>query len=403
MTESVENTARRATSSSPSLRGEGIVLRGLYFLFYGSGASWYPFFNVYLQQVGLSGVQIGTLSAIRPAVMVLTQPLWGVVADLWGRWRTLFLTMLLAAVSVLGFAWGAGFWFLLLWTVLQAFLSNPVGPLVDSLVLDYLESESGLSYGRLRLWGAVGWALLSYVAGRVITGRDMRLIFVCGAVLMLSGWGLALCTPRKTGATTHTPGSDWRGIGPLLRNRRLVTFLILVALLYVGASPAFSFFSVYMNELGASRQMIGLALGIQGLSELPVYLVANAVIKRLGLTKTLVVTFVVMSARALLYSWISEPTLAVMLQLAHGSFSLFLVASVEYVNRTVPSVWRATGQSLFWAAHMGLGAILGNLLAGVLYDRVGAQGLFRWSGFIILAVALVAAVALRERPVRQET
>ncbi len=85
-----------------------------------------------------------------------------------------------------------------------------------------------------------------------------------------------------------------------------------------------------------------------------------------------------------------------LVELSHGlSFSLFLVASVDYVNRIVPSAWRATGQSLFWAAYFGLGSILGNLWAGWLYDLWGVQAMFRANGVLILLAALAVALMLR--------
>jgi len=378
-----------------TMAGEGGLLRLLYFLYYGSNAAWFPFFNVYLQQLGLSGLQIGALAGLRPAVTVVSQPLWGVIADLWGRRRTLLLTTLLGAAAVLGFAWRGGFWFFAAWSVVYALLSNPTGPLIDSLALDYLEQEQRLSFGRLRMWGAIGWAVLAYVAGQVIAGRDIRLVFFFGAVAMLAGWALALRTSRPAGEFAGALGRSWRDLGPLLRNRRLLVFLALITLLQVGASSVFGFFPMYMNDLGASSRLIGLAFGIQGMSELPVYLIAAALIRRAGPVRTLVIAFLLTAIRPLLYSFISQPAPAVALQLLHGTFSLLLVASVEYVNRLVPRAWRATGQALFWAAHMGAGAILGNLLSGFLYDRLGVQGMYRVSGLIILAVALAAWLALR--------
>jgi PPP family 3-phenylpropionic acid transporter len=385
-----------------SMAGEGGLLRLLYFMYYGSNAAWFPFFNVYLQQLGLSGLQIGALAGLRPAVTVVSQPLWGVIADLWGRRRTLLLTTLLGTLAVLGFAWRGGFWFFAGWSVVYAVLSNPTGPLIDSLALDYLEREEDLSYGHLRMWGAIGWAVLAYVVGRAIAGRDMRLIFVFGAVAMLAGWALALRTSRPTGEFAGSLGRSWRDLGPLLRNRRLLVFLALITLLQVGASSVFSFFSIYMNDLGASSRLIGLAFGIQGMSELPVYLIAAALIRRAGPARTLVIAFLLTAIRPLLYSFISQPAPAVALQLLHGTFSLLLVASVEYVNRLVPRAWRATGQALFWTAHMGAGAILGNLLSGFLYDRLGIQGMYRVSGLLILAVALGAWLALRRDRVPAE-
>ena len=193
-----------------------------------------------------------------------------------------------------------------------------------------------------------------------------------------------------------TFGHNWRDVGIVLHNRRFLVFLVLVALVRVGSSSLFTFFSIYMDELGASRELIGLAIGVQGLSELPMYLIAASVVRRIGPTRALVVAFLLYATRAFLYSVISQPVLVIAVQLMHGSFSLFLVAAVEYVNQLVPRTWRATGQSLLWAANMGVGGVVGSVLSGYLYDQIGAQGLYRWSSYLILGAALVAAWALRE-------
>ena len=388
--------AIRRLRTSVVLDGESVLLRLLYYAIYGSGAAWSPFLSMYLQQIGLSGLQIGALSGVRPAVMTFGQPLWGVIADLWGRRRILLLVMPLSALTILGFAWRGSFWFLLGWSMLYTLVSSPISTLADSLTLDYLEREPRLSYGRLRLWGAVGWATVSYVAGRAIAGRDLRLTFVIGSLLLLSGWFLVLCTSRAVKGVAGTFGHNWRDVGIVLHNRRFLVFLVLVALVRVGSSSLFTFFSIYMDELGASRELIGLAIGVQGLSELPMYLIAASVVRRIGPTRALVVAFLLYATRAFLYSVISQPVLVIAVQLMHGSFSLFLVAAVEYVNQLVPRTWRATGQSLLWAANMGVGGVVGSVLSGYLYDQIGAQGLYRWSSYLILGAALVAAWALRE-------
>ena len=79
---------------SSALKDGGVTLRALYFLLYGSSGACFPFFNVYLRQIGLSGLQIGAIASIRPAATLISQPLWGVGADLWGRRRTLLVTIM---------------------------------------------------------------------------------------------------------------------------------------------------------------------------------------------------------------------------------------------------------------------------------------------------------------------
>lgn len=388
-------TIEEAAQARP---GKGGVLRLLYVLYYGSGAAWSPFLSVYLRQVGLSGLQIGLLSGIRPAMVLLSQPLWGVAADLRGRRRTLLLTMPLAAILLLGYIWPGGFWFFLAWTVLYALLSSPVGSLIDSLVLDHLEQHPNLSYGRLRLWGAVGWALSSFAIGRAIAGQDIRLVFVYAAAFMLLGWLVAWRGTRGQGGHTPLAGErTWRGAGALFRNRRLVVLLALITFLQLGAASINTFYPIYMSELGASRPLIGTAYTLQGLSELPLYLLAAALIRRFKSGRVIALTFLVFAARMFAYSVIRAPHLAMMVEACHGfSFSLLLVASVDYINRLVPREWRATGQALFWAAYSGAGSILGNAWAGMLYDRLGVQGMFRANAALALAIAVAAVFLLRE-------
>jgi PPP family 3-phenylpropionic acid transporter len=97
---------------------------------------------------------------------------------------------------------------------------------------------------------------------------------------------------------------------------------------------------------------------------------------------------------------VGQPAAAVALQLVHGSFSLFLVCSIQYINQIVPSQWRATGQALFWAAQFGLGAIIGNSVAGVLYDRAGLSLMFAVCGAFIVCSAIAALFVVKEIPER---
>ncbi|MHB0859210.1 MAG: MFS transporter [Anaerolineae bacterium] len=382
------------------LDAQGITLRATYLLFYAAGAAWFPFFYVYLHQTGLSGLQIGAIAGVRPAVVLLSQPLWGLAADNLGRRRVLLFTMACAALLPLGYAWQTAFWFVFGWTILYALLSNPVSSLIDSLVLDYLELRRDHSYGRLRLWGAVGWAASSLAVGRLVAGRDLRLTLVFAAAFMLLGW--ALLWRRTADHRNPVQGKpSWRGLSDLLRTPRLLLFLGLVVLMQLGAASITTFYSVYMDGLGATPTQIGLAYSIQGLSELPIYLIAAAIIRRLSPGGALGLAFFFFAARALLYAAIADPIAAMAVEVFHGmSWSLFLVSGVDYVNRQVPVALRATGQSLFATAYFGAGAISGNAWAGYLMDRLGAQGMYRVNGVLLLAVAVATLLLLREPAVQ---
>src|SRR5687768_18611590 len=99
-----------------------------------------------------------------------------------------------------------------------------------------------------------------------------------------------------------------------------------------------------------------------------------------------------------LYSIVKNPQAAIAIELLHGiSWSLFWVVCVEYVNLLVKEDWRATGQSLLYAAYYGAGAIVGNLWTGFLYDaRIKVSEIFLMNAGIVLIVGVFIWIFMRE-------
>jgi PPP family 3-phenylpropionic acid transporter len=101
----------------------------------------------------------------------------------------------------------------------------------------------------------------------------------------------------------------------------------------------------------------------------------------------------------LLYSMISDPHAALFIEMLHGiSWSLFWVVCVEYVNSLVREDWRATGQSLLYAAYFGVGAIAGNFWTGYLYDtHMKVSGIFLLNAGIVSVVGLLMLFLMRKK------
>jgi predicted MFS family arabinose efflux permease len=120
------------------------------------------------------------------------------------------------------------------------------------------------------------------------------------------------------------------------------------------------------------------------------------VLERFGPRRTILFALGATAVRLFLYSVISNPVLALAVQVMHGAtFSLFLVAAVNYAKELAPPGMGATAQAVLTSTNMGAGGIIGALLGGVLYDRMGIQPMFLTAA-VLLAVAFVAfAVAAR--------
>jgi PPP family 3-phenylpropionic acid transporter len=373
-------------------------LRILYFLIFSCTAAWLPIFADYLKDHGLSGMKIGIILSVTPLMMFLIQPVYGIFADHIGYKKCLLFSAFFASISYVFYLFSGGFAYLLVVTVSMSFFYNSIQPLLDSLTLTFIQKNPSFSYGKLRIAGAAGWACTGILTGYFIDKLDTTVIFVFSAVSMLFTFFLAFTLHTIRPAISPSNNiSIKHDLKEILRNKKLMFLLCCVFLIYAASSPIYYFYSIYMKENGASSSLIGFAISLQGLCELPLFYFSARIIARLGIKTTLLVSIFATAVRMLLYSFVKNPQLAVLIELLHGiAWSLFWVACVEQVNVLVKEQYRATGQSFLSASLLGAGAIAGNLWTGFLYDsQMRVADIYMLNAGIVSAIGVFILVIMR--------
>lgn len=348
---------------------EATKLRILYFLVFSCTASWLPIFAEYLKERGLSGIQIGVILSTTPVMMFLVQPLYGMIADRLGFKRCLLWSSFFAALSYLLYLLELSFVNILLTTIFMSLFYNSIQPLLDSLSLNLVQKNPGFSYGTLRIAGAAGWAITGTVVGHNIDAINIAVIFVFSAASMFLTFLFAFTVSADTADTPVNIKRSSKEVKEVFANRQLIIFLVCVFLISMGGTTIWNFYSIYMKENGASATLVGYGISFQGLCELPLFYFSARIIAKSGVRTTLLITVSALAIRMALYSIVNNPKAALLIELLHGvSWSLFWVVCVQYVNSLVKAEWRATGQSMLYAAYFGIGAIAGNFWTGYLYD-----------------------------------
>jgi MFS transporter, PPP family, 3-phenylpropionic acid transporter len=378
---------------------EAWKLRILYFLVFCCTASWLPIIADYLKDRGLNGIQTGVILAITPLMMFLVQPLYGLLADRLGYKKCLLFSTMLAATSYLLYLFNGGFWYLFIITIFMSLFYNTIQPILDSLSLKLVQTNAKFSYGTLRIAGAAGWAFTGIITGQVIDSVNTTAIFIISAISMLLTFIFSFTLVKDIKKEITIEKQSFNNIKNILSNPALVFLLISVFLISVGTSAIWYFYSMYMKQNGASASLVGYGLSFQGLCELPLFYFSARIIGKLGLKNTLLITVAATVLRMLLYSVVKNPQLALFIELLHGiSWSLFWVVCVEYVNRLVKEEWRATGQSLLYAAYYGAGIIAGNFWTGYLSDtKMKIADVFLLNAGIVFCVGVVILVFMKSK------
>ncbi len=376
-------------------------LRILYFLVFCCTASWLPIFAEYLKDHGLTGIKIGIILSITPVMMFLVQPFYGMVADSLGYKKCLLLSSFLASISYVFYLFDGGFAYLFVVTVFMALFYNTIQPLLDSLSLKLVKTNPNFSYGTLRIAGAAGWAFTGIVVGHYIDTINTTVIFIFSAISMLLTFIFSFSLKPDREKEESSTSYSFKNIKEVFGNKVLIFLLICIFLISAGATTIWNFYSIYMKENGASATLVGYGISFQGLCELPLFYFSAKIIGRFGIRTTLLVTVFATALRLLLYSVVKNPNAAIFIELLHGiSWSLFWVVCVEYVNMLVREDWRATGQSLLYAAYYGAGAIAGNFWTGYLYDtKMKVAQIFLLNAGIVTIVGFLIWLFMKKQKI----
>jgi PPP family 3-phenylpropionic acid transporter len=367
-----------------------------YLLYFGANACLLPYMVLYYQSLGFSGAQIGLLSAVSPLISMVGAPFWTGIADKTHRHKLILGAALLASiglVAVFPFARTIAPVFVVI--LLISFMVSPVNSLADTATMTMLGDQQQM-YGRVRVGGTIGWGVVAPVAGIAIEKYGLDMAFWSYSVIMFIGF---LVSQKFVFQRVKQNVSIAHGLRELFSNRRLVLFLATTLVCGMALMSINAYLSAYMAEYGIGESILGYALAIATLSELPALFYADRLLARLKPHGMLILSMVATMTRLFLYAIFVTPTGILAFQLINGvTFALLWVAGVSYVNEIAPPGLNATAQGVFGATVFGFGAAGGGFLGAILLERVGGARMFSVFGVMMLVALIVYFVAEKQLP-----
>lgn len=379
--------------------------RTFFALNYAAIGIFFPYIALYLASLNLSGGQIGLLLGIVPLAGFLVQPLWGLVSDVYQVQKgALVLGCAGLAVAAALMALTTSFPHLVAISILLAVMRAPISPLSTALALEHLEREGRrTTFGTLRLWGSIGFAISSFAVGALVIDAHVWRILPLFAVVSTLLALIAMTLPDAE----ISEGVRWRdGFTLLQRRPQLSRFLLGILLIGATLGVVNLYLAVYLDEIAAPGWVIGAAMAIAAIFEVPLMARVPELVARWGLRLILVGGVSTLVLRYLSYTVIRTPLLVLPTQLFHSiAMTSLLVVGVLYVDRQLDRGWRASGQALYTASLHGIGPSIGLVGAGLLFERGGSTLVWLVSALVALIGTVILFTALpqrRARPLPQE-
>ncbi len=382
------------TGTAASPRHLAPRFAGFYCVYFATLGALLPYWSLYLESLGMGAVQIGLLVGAIQLTKVVGPNLWGPLADRTGRRMAVARgTAFLAFLAFLPLYAFQGFWAMLPVVALFALFHAGPLPLVEGAVWD-LVRRLRAHYGRIRLWGSIGFIATAVGLGPLLDRHGLGLILHCLAALFLGIFLLTWLVPEPVGGgETRQAGSPFRR----LRQPHVWGFFATTFLMQASHGVYYGFFSIHLQDHGFSRLVIGLLWGLGVLAEVVAFLGTDQLVRRLGVRSLLIGSLALAGFRWALIGATLQPVWLLVAQTLHAAtFAVFHAAAARHTHDLFPEWERSSGFALYSSLAFGLGGGLGTLLAGSLWGLLGGSGAFVVAAG--LALAGLAVMLQRESP-----
>lgn len=331
----------------------------MYFFYFFSLAVFSGYISVYLMDKGYHASQVSMVVSCSFILSMIIQPIVGYFNDHYSQKRLNMLILLLAAVLGIIFIYAQNIYMIALIYSLALGLFNAANPVIENMA-----TLSRFSYGKIRIWGTIGYAVASKISGVIyddVSPEAMYAFFTIGLILCVIGiYGTQNVKQIKTQKKEKTIG---------LFQKNFIIYLIIVCLFYAITNTNTTYLPAMFQNLGLSMNTISTVIYILTLSELPIIYFSQYYMNRLTNKQLLVGIFVLLIVQFFTYSFIKQEIIVIIVSICTKAVStmLFIMLNLKIVATIVDMKRQMNALALVQTCR-NFGSIVFQFVAGYLID-----------------------------------
>jgi DHA1 family multidrug resistance protein-like MFS transporter len=359
-----------------------------------------PFMPLFIQGLGNftdreAAFWTGLATSSFAVCMLLTGPVWGILADRWGRKPMVLRAMF--GVAALSAAIGVSpdvYWVVGLRGAQGLFAGSMAAAsalVASDTPRDRIPFAMGLlmvaSYGGSTLGPLVGGIMADAVGYRAC-------FFIIGAVYFLGGLAVIFFTKEGFKPVAKGQGASVRGLLHIAMSREMRPLLAVICILFVGPSIVLPTITLLIKELGAqsnTASLSGLAFSLMGIVATISSIVAARMTGRTSLKKMMIISCLGTGLLYLPPMWAPTVTLFIIFMAFRGVLSGgLMVPANSLIALSVSQSEQGMAYGLQQSAS-SLGNTLGPLIGAGLASLIGLKAVFPGAAalFILAGVAVV--------------
>lgn len=393
---------------TPGAAGQALRISVFSAAYFAHAGFFNPFLPLWLKELGLGLVVISALTAVQSVTRMLAPYAWGALSDRTGeRVQLLRVGALLALILSAGLWLNAGAWWIGLVLLLMFAQTSGMMPMTEA-ALAHVVTVNGVfdtrRYGRVRLWGSIGFMLAVLGAGAWFEAFGMH-YFPLATNLTLIALVVAAYALVDVKEAPHAHGETTGSVRHVLRQTQVRWLFASIFFHVLSHMAIYTFFSLYLDSLGYSKAAIGMLWAVSVIVEIGWFFTQARWLPAFSLTGWLVLCAAVMAMRMAVTAAAAQVIwLLVLAQALHAlTFAAHHSCCIALLSHHFPGRMRGRGQALYSVIGYGIPGMVGSVAGGWMADSWGLVSVFRATvGTSVLAL-LCSVVVWRLQHRGQQT
>lgn len=369
-----------------------------------------PFLPFFIEDLGAGSFReqalwAGWINAGGAAVMALSAPLWGIVADRYGRKPMVIRAMFCGAFTIGLMSLAQNPWHLLILRFIEGGFTGTVTASMTLVAATTPRERMGFGLGMMQMAIFSGASIGPLFGGLLADQIGYRPTFIVAGVMLLVG-GVIVLTQVKEQFTRPVRGG---GVGEdvvdrvplrlILMGNAMLAMIMLMFVLRIASSAIQPIMPLYVEQLAHTTAPIatlaGLTLGIAGFTSAIASVTLGRLADRIGQRPVLLVSAVLVGLLYLPQAIAQTPWHLMVLQALFGIAAGGVMPSANAIVANLTPTSRRGAVFGVTAAITSVGAFIGPLSGSAIATSIDIRAVFLVSGGLMLAVAAWVIYAMR--------
>jgi len=352
------------------------LLGAFYFFYFALVGVYIIFMPQILLELGYSPIEVGIIYAAAPFMRFLLPFVFRHYVSLTPK--VYYLSLIFTLIGALLFLVTIeSFWIFLMANLLFGAAMGISLPYVETIALATLSKHH---YGKVRLWGSLGFMGIALWLGKILSSPNEALYYLSAVAFLSLLFGVMLI---KYDTTAHSVAQDDASFSLM----KYWAFWASIFLMQVGFGGFYNFFTIYQTDHGVSLEMISWMWSFGVICEIIMLYFQGPLLQRNLLNILQFATLITALRWMMLYLFPDSTTLAFASQSLHAiSFALYHTAAITYVFSLYTQ--KKLAQQFFLGIAFGLGGSVGAVLSGKIYGEhlFLVESLITFSAFLVLLI-----------------